>query len=291
MENHMNLSIAKIREQRPLQELIRFSIINIDKPTGPTSFSVSQFVKDKLKLNKTSHFGTLDPMVSGVLPVGLGRACRLSDYFMHSDKEYVGIMRLHKEVSDDVLEKEVKNFIGKIKQMPPIRSRVKRAFREREVKSFRLLERQGKDILFISNVEAGTYIRKLIHDIGEKIGGAHMLELRRVKASIFREEDSLTLYEFEKAVDLSNSGDESLLRKILIPADYAISLIMPAVQIKEESLKQALTGKPIFKNDLFGEVFFDKGISIAVFCGDKLVQVARVINEKDLIAKPEFVYN
>ena len=100
----MNIDIEKIRKEKPIKELLEFSIINIDKPTGPTSFSVSQFVKKSLNLRKTSHLGTLDPMVSGVLPVATNRACRLNDYLMHRDKTYVGIMRLHKEIDDKVLE-------------------------------------------------------------------------------------------------------------------------------------------------------------------------------------------
>src|SRR3989344_5620289 len=98
------------------KELLNFSLININKPSGPTSFQVSQFIKHKLKLNKTSHMGTLDPQVSGVLPITLGRACKLSEYFMHHDKIYVGIMRLHKEVSKEKLEKAIQAQLGKIIQ-------------------------------------------------------------------------------------------------------------------------------------------------------------------------------
>ena len=125
---------------KPIQELLNFSIINIDKPSGPTSFQVSQFVKHALNLSKTSHLGTLDPQVTGVLPVALSRACRLNEYLMHRDKTYVGIMRLHKEISKEKLEKEINSFIGKIMQLPPVKSRVKRQLREREVKTFKILE-------------------------------------------------------------------------------------------------------------------------------------------------------
>src|SRR3989344_1866530 len=168
--------------EKPLSELLNFSLINIDKPTGPTSFQISQYVMHSLKLNKTSHMGTLDPQVTGVLPITLGRACKLSDYFMHKDKEYVGILRLHSNISLNNLRKESELFLGKIKQLPPVRSRVKRQVREREIKLIKFLEKKEKDVLFITQVEAGTYIRKLIHDLGERIGGAHMLELRRTKA-------------------------------------------------------------------------------------------------------------
>ena len=152
-----NLDLEKIKSKKSIEELLKFSIINIDKPSGPTSFSVSQFVKNALRLNKTSHLGTLDPQVTGVLPVALSRACRLNEYLMHRDKTYVGIMRLHKDdIPNETLQTEIKKFIGKIKQLPPVRSRVKRAVREREVKMLEVLEIDGKDILFITEVQAGT---------------------------------------------------------------------------------------------------------------------------------------
>ena len=144
-----------------IEHLLSFGIINIDKPSGPTSFSISDYVRNALKLNKTSHFGTLDPQVSGVLPIALGRACRLNEFFMHRNKTYVGIMRLHSEVKKDELQKVINKFIGKINQMPPVKSRVKRALREREVFSFNILEIEGKDVLFETEVQAGTYIRKI----------------------------------------------------------------------------------------------------------------------------------
>src|SRR3989338_6011253 len=90
-----------MKSQKTIQELLEFGIINIDKPSGPTSFWVSQYVKNALGLSKTSHLGTLDPMVTGVLPVALNRACRLNEYLMHRDKTYIGIIRVHEEISLD----------------------------------------------------------------------------------------------------------------------------------------------------------------------------------------------
>ena len=95
------IDIEKLKESKSTAELLKFSIINIDKPSGPTSFQVSQFLKNALNITKTSHLGTLDPMVSGVLPIGLNRACRLNEYLMHRDKTYVGIMRLHREIEKE----------------------------------------------------------------------------------------------------------------------------------------------------------------------------------------------
>ena len=284
----MNLDINKLKE-KPIEELLKFSIINIDKPSGPTSFKVSEYVKKKLGINKTSHLGTLDPQVSGVLPVALGRACRLSDYFMHGDKAYVGIMRIHKNVQEKILEEEMNKFKGKIKQLPPIKSRVKREERIREIKKFDIIEKDGKDFLFIADVEAGTYIRKLISDLGGKIEGAHMLELRRIRASIFPEENSINLYDFDKAVDEYKIGNEKNLKDILIPAEICIETIMPIVQIKEKSLKSLLTGKPLMKEDVSDDL--PKKDILAIFYKNRFLAVMKKVEEKDIIARAEFVLN
>ena len=139
------MNLSKIKQNKSIQELLEFGIINIDKPSGPTSFDISDFVRKKLDLRKTSHFGTLDPRVTGVLPIALNRACKLTGYFLGEDKEYVGIMRVHEEISLGNIKKMIKNkFLGKITQMPPVKSRVKRQYRQREIKRFELFEEDDK---------------------------------------------------------------------------------------------------------------------------------------------------
>ncbi len=282
------MNLEKIKRQKSISELLEFSIINIDKPSSPTSFSVDEIVKKKLKARKTSHFGTLDPKVTGVLPVALNRACRLTGYFMQKDKTYVGIMKLHTEISEEKLKKEMQRFVGKIKQLPPVKSRVKREERERRIYSWEILEKQGKEVLFEAEVEAGTYIRKLIHDLGLKIGGAHMSELRRVKAGIFSEAESVNLYDFEKAVEEWKAGKEEKLREILIPGEI-ISEILPVVEVKKESLKKLWNGSPLFK-DFLSEKTKLESEKIVVFFDDVFVGVYNCSNEKEIIARPEFVF-
>ncbi len=283
------IDLERIRREKPMKELIDFSIINMDKPSGPTSFQVDLFVRNRLGLSKASHFGTLDPKVTGVLPVALGRACKLSGYFMGHDKTYVGIMHTHKEIKIKIIQKIIdEEFTGKIMQLPPKRSKVKRQEREREIKKFEILEKQGKDILFFTEVQAGTYIRKICHDIGERIGGAHMTELRRTKAGIFSEEDKnfVNLYDFQRAMEEYKKGNEEKLREMLIPAEI-ISEILPAVQAKEESVSQLSDGKPIFRKDIESIPESEK---FAIFHGNKLIEIAKKVNEGEIIARPEFVY-
>ena len=93
------MDINSIKKAKTISELLEFGIINIDKSSGPTSFDVSDFVRKKLGIRKTSHFGTLDPKVTGVLPIALNRACKLTGFFLGEDKEYVGIIKIHGQIS------------------------------------------------------------------------------------------------------------------------------------------------------------------------------------------------
>lgn len=295
----MKISIEEIKRKKSIQELLEFSILNIDKPSGPTSFDVSDFVRKKLKeigVRKTSHFGTLDPKVTGVLPIALSRACKLTGFFLGENKTYVGIMRLHEEIDIEKLKKAINDkFIGKIKQTPPVKSRVKRQEREREIKRFEIIEQDenGKDFVFIAEVQGGTYIRKLIDDLGKEIGiGAHMLELRRIRAGIFSENDVsfVNLYDFEKAVDLYvKEKNEELLRKILIPAEI-IAEIYPVVEVKESEIKKLLTGKPVYNNDLKKNVYdIERGKLVCIFDDNQFIGIYKIINGGEILAKPEFV--
>lgn len=283
------IDLEKIKKTKSIPELLEFGIINIDKCSGPTSFNVSDFIRKELKLRKTSHFGTLDPKVTGVLPVSLNRACKLMGYFLGADKEYVGIMRLHEEHSLKELEEIIsKKFLGKIKQTPPVKSRVKRQEREREIKKFDLLEKTNKDILFRVVCEGGTYIRKLIDDLGKELGsGAHMLELRRTRAGLFDEKTLVNLYDFEKAVEEYKKGNEEALRKIIFPAEI-VSRIVPVVQISNKNLKQILTGKKITKEDLISKKKIEHEV-VSVFCGERFVGIYRKIDRESFILKSEFV--
>ncbi|MFB6089098.1 MAG: RNA-guided pseudouridylation complex pseudouridine synthase subunit Cbf5, partial [Candidatus Aenigmatarchaeota archaeon] len=170
---------------RKIEELIENGIVVIDKPSGPTSHQVTSWVRDMLGLKKAGHSGTLDPKTTGVLVIALEKATKIMEALMGLDKEYVSIMHLHKNVSDKKLRVILDNFEGEILQKPPVKSSVKREERIREVHCIDILDRDGKDVLMRVNCEAGTYIRKLIHDVGEKIGGAHMKELRRTKVGPF----------------------------------------------------------------------------------------------------------
>ena len=239
------MDIKEIQKTKPIQELLEFSIINVDKPSHITSFGVVDRIRNIFDIKRVGHFGTLDLKVTGVLPIALGKACKLCEYFMHHDKVYVGKMWIHAEIEEDKLRAEMKKFIGKIMQKPPVKSAVKRVLRPRMVNRFEITKIEGKAVSFIADVEAGTYIRKLISDLGKNIGGAHMIELRRLRAGIFEEKNSHTLEKVSEAFRLYNeNNDEKALREILIPAEI-ISEVLPSYELNGENLQYILNGIPI----------------------------------------------
>ena len=212
-------------EERATEEIINYGVVNINKPQGPTSHQVSDYVQKILNIKKSGNSGTLDPNVHGLLPVALGRATRIVQALLKSGKEYVGIMHLHKDIDENKIKKTIKaHFSGKIKQIPPLKSSVKRQERTREIYYFDILEKEGKDVLFVVGCEAGTYIRKLIHDLGKKLNiGAHMQELRRTRAGPFDEKTLFTLQDLTDAFYFcKNEKNDKFLRKIIQPMENAV---------------------------------------------------------------------
>jgi len=212
-------------EQRKIKEYLRLGVINIDKPRGPTSHQVSDYVKRIMHSQKAGHSGSLDPHVTGVLPVALDDATKSLTSLLTSGKEYVCIMHLHKPVAEAQLREAISRFIGKINQLPPKKSAVKREMREREIYYLDVLEIDGQDVLFRVGCQAGTYIRKLCHDLGAFLRvGAHMSELRRTRAGPFDESSLCTLHDLADAQHyLIDQKDELRIRKLVIPVEKAVS--------------------------------------------------------------------
>ena len=201
--------------------------LNINKPKGITSFDVIRFLRKKLKIKQIGHSGTLDPLASGVIQVGVGACTKLLDY-LDSDKEYVASLKFGfvTDTFDDEGEKifvkkpefnkndliqVLNSFLGKTKQIPPKYSAIKqngmklcdlvRQNRASEIKEFErdieiysieLLEFNGFDEVKIKvNCKKGTYIRSLANDIGQKLScGAYLTDLKRTKAGNFKIENS-----------------------------------------------------------------------------------------------------
>lgn len=224
-------------ENRSMDLYLRYGFIVIDKPRGPTSHEVAAWVKRILNLDRAGHSGTLDPGVSGVLPVALGESTKAMPAINTLDKEYIMVMKLHGDVDDDKLRAILKEFTGAIYQRPPLRSAVKRQVRVKHVYELELLERDGRYVLIRMNVESGTYARKLAYDIGEVLGvGANMRELRRVRVGCFTEKEAVKLQDLKDAYTLYKEyGVEDLLRTYVKPVEYMVRHL-PKVWIRDSAV-------------------------------------------------------
>lgn len=249
-ENAINGFLIKSKEQftdpkfgsapqdREITEHIRKGFVLIDKPSGPTSHEVAAWVKKILNLNKTGHCGTLDPKVTGILPMALEVSTKIIQVFLKSSKEYICVMKIHDSIDPDKIKHICKEFIGPIYQRPPLRSSVRRNLRIRHIYYFDVLEIEDSiNVLFRIGCESGTYIRKICFDIGEILGvGAHMQELRRTRHGPFKEENLTTLHDLTDAYHFwKEDNDESYLRKIIIPMESAIDFL-PKIIVRDSAI-------------------------------------------------------
>lgn len=224
-------------EERSLADRIRLGVAIVDKPGGPTSHQVSAWVRDMFGVRKAGHSGTLDPRVTGVLPVALADATRAVEAVLAGDKEYVGVFQLHQDVDARRVRSMMARFVGKIYQIPPVRSAVKREQRTRTVHEFEPLEIEGRDVLFRVRCESGTYVRTLAADLGDALGvGANLVDLRRTRAATFRETDAHPLNAFRDAlVYTKEEADEGPLRAILRPIEDLLRHL-PRIIVKDTAV-------------------------------------------------------
>ena len=219
-------------DKRSVEQLLDYGLIILDKPPGPTSHETVAWTKRLLKIPKIGHSGTLDPQVSGVLPLGLGEATKALGVLLYGPKEYHALGRIHSLPSKEKLDKIIQLFTGEIFQKPPQRSAVVRQTRTRTIYELEILEQKERLLLTRIVCESGTYIRTLYYDIGEILGpGATMIELRRTRVDQFHESDGLiTLHQLANAFSLwEEKKDESKLKKIIKPIEYAFSEIKSVV--------------------------------------------------------------
>jgi len=225
-------------QERPPQDYIRFGVINLDKPSGPSSHEVAAWVKRLINLKHAGHGGTLDPKVTGILPVTLEDATKVVQALLLSGKEYVCVMRLHHEASETKIKTLFDEFTGTIFQLPPVRASVKRQLRTRKIYYLNLLEISDKKVLFQVGCEAGTYIRKLCYDIGEALGaGAHMQELRRTRAGPFSENTNMiTLHDIAYYMEQwQQTKDPAVLTKFIQPMENALNSL-PKIIIRDSAV-------------------------------------------------------
>jgi H/ACA ribonucleoprotein complex subunit 4 len=216
--------------RKSLKEHLQYGVINLDKPSNPSSHEVVSWVKRILRVEKTGHSGTLDPKVTGCLIVCIDRATRLVKSQQSAGKEYVGVVRLHNAL-DDVkpLQHAIETTLrGALFQRPPLISAVKRQLRIRTIYDSKLLEFDKSRNLAIIWIkcEAGTYVRTLCVHAGLLVGtGGHMQELRRVRSGVMGEDDNLvTLHDVLDAQHVyDTTKDETYLRRVVMPLEVLLT--------------------------------------------------------------------
>ncbi|MHA2337143.1 MAG: RNA-guided pseudouridylation complex pseudouridine synthase subunit Cbf5 [Candidatus Hodarchaeales archaeon] len=241
--DYTNPKYGSSPEERSIVDKLQNGVINLDKPANPTSHEVAAWVRKILRIKKTGHGGTLDPQVTGCLPIATGRGTRAIQVLLPAGKEYVGIGKVHGSVSRAEIESVIKNLQGKIYQIPPVRSNVKRRLRVRTVYYFNLLDFFDRQYLFRIGCQAGTYIRKICVDVGVLLGhNGHMKELRRTRSGPFQESTSVTLQDLREAAHYYyEENDESLLHKYLQPIENAVSHL-PFIVIRDSAIDAVCHG-------------------------------------------------
>jgi H/ACA ribonucleoprotein complex subunit 4 len=233
--------------KRPLPEYLRYGMINLDKPSNPSSHEVVAWVKKILKVEKTGHSGTLDPQVTGCLIVCLERATRLAKAQQSAGKEYIGIVRLHGPIEGEgALNKALAEMKGAVFQKPPEKSGVKRELRIRTIKDTKLCDYDPASglAIFWMACEAGTYVRTLCIHLGYYLKvGAHMEELRRNKSGSLSENDHLvTMHDvLDAQYKYEHEKDESYLRRVVRPLELLL-VGLPRIVIKDSSVSAICFG-------------------------------------------------
>ncbi|KAG6485493.1 H/ACA ribonucleoprotein complex subunit 4-like [Zingiber officinale] len=248
--------------KRPLAEYLRYGILNLDKPSNPSSHEVVAWIKRILRSEKTGHSGTLDPKVTGNLIVCIDRATRLVKSQQGAGKEYVCVARLHSDVPDVAkVARALETLTGAVFQRPPLISAVKRELRIRTIYDSKLLEYDPERhlVVFWISCQAGTYVRTLCVHLGLILGvGGHMQELRRVRSGILGEKDNMvTMHDVMDAQWMyDNFKDESYLRRVVMPLEVVLTSYKRLV-VKDSAVNAICYGAKLmipgllrFENDI-----------------------------------------
>jgi len=287
-------------------------VVNLYKPSGPTSFSMVRMVKRVLGVKKAGHIGTLDPMAEGVLPICLNQSTRIIQFLSPLSKHYQCTMTLGvttdtqdstgkilsegdpSRITENQVKNLLKSLIGEQKQVPPMYS----AKKNKGIPLYKLarngitIERKPVLVHFYSidfikmdenrvefkvNCSAGTYLRTLCHDIGQELGcGAHMSRLIRKQVGVFDQESSVSPKVLE---DASNKGK---LTGVLIPLEKVLGFL-PEIRVSDDFIKPISNGNALLKSSLKsypGE--FKPGMKMRVCNGsNKVLAIAEPLVDQD----------
>ena len=251
--------------RRDLKSYVSSGVINLDKPSNPSSHEVVAWLKRMLRVERTGHSGTLDPKVTGCLIVCIDRATRLVKSQQGAGKEYVCVLRLHGKLpgGEAQLSRALEALTGALFQRPPLISAVKRQLRIRTIHESKLLEFDNERQLgvFWVSCEAGTYIRTLCVHLGLLLGvGAHMQELRRVRSGAMDEQDGMvTLHDCLDAQWVyENQRDEAYLRSVIKPLETLLTTYKRIV-VKDSAVNAVCYGAKLM---IPGLLRYEAGIEV-----------------------------
>jgi tRNA pseudouridine55 synthase len=249
-------------------------VILLDKPTGMSSNKALQMIKHRFNAKKAGHTGSLDPLATGLLPICLGQATKVSEYLLHSHKKYITVIKLGEvtdtldsegeitfqhevDVSEQQLQAALVQFRGEIKQVPPMYSALKKDGQPlyKLARKGEVIDRPARDMTVYSlearridplhvelkvHCSSGFYIRSLSHDLGQVLGcGAHVVELRRTDIKAIN-------------VGVAHSLEHILeadLKDLILPLDVLIEH-MPKLEISDAQAQSMIQGKPTLSNGL-----------------------------------------
>ncbi|WP_422486796.1 tRNA pseudouridine(55) synthase TruB [Gudongella sp. DL1XJH-153] len=283
-------------------------IINFFKPAGMTSHDAVAYFRRLLGTRKVGHTGTLDPMATGVLPICIGKATKVSEYLLAVDKEYIAELTVgaasdsqdstgkvthtsDKLVTLDEIEDAFQSFKGRIDQIPPMYSakkiggkklyelarngiEVEREPREVNIKNIQILHnKDNRNIVFYTRCSKGTYIRTICNDIGEKLDTyGHMSYLLRVGVGDFRIENSF-------GMDTLNNMSLEDIKKTIQPIDHAI-LFMKEIHL-DTSYYKPLTNGVRVDLDIKSDVTVNQ--LHRVYVSNLFIGIGKIAEENDRI--------
>ena len=288
-------------------------IVNIIKPTGMTSHDVVSAVRKILNIKKVGHTGTLDPDASGVLPICIGKATKVSELILNKDKSYIceltlGINTDTYDSSGEILEKfdvevdeqKIKNAFdtqsGEINQFPPIYSALKvngkkmcdlarsgksdeivLKSRKVNIKDINILSINHNKIMFYVKCSKGTYVRSICYDIGKELGcGGHMSFLLRTSSGKFNLENGITLEQ------LQEYKENNILDKYLYDIDYVLSNLN-YVQIHQNAYKYYTNGGVIDNKRFIQQNFNNEDELVRVYCNGEFLGTGRLSRKGNMI--------
>lgn len=258
MQQNTDPRHGKRPEDRDLPELLSAGVVPLDKPSGPSSHQVTAWLREALQVERVGHGGTLDPKVTGALPVTVGGGTKVVQALLSAGKEYLCVLRLHEDRDEAAIQAAAEGFVGKVRQTPPVRSAVAKRPRLRRIYYLDILEVQGRDVLLRVGCQAGTYIRNLCIDMAKALGTrGHMQELRRTRTGLFREEQLVTLHDcLDGRIFWQQHGDEAALRRCVLPVE-AVTAHLNAVVLRDSAVDAVCHGAPLA---VIGVAQLDAGI-------------------------------